>query len=560
MRISSKWRKFGLALTLGFITTLLAILGTRTVGAVDLLVNGPFDSFESYNDEEWRGYPESQGLGWTVKVLEEDGLHFMDSETFGHFAADLYGVPDNNYRIEGSYSQVFASRHGFDFVFSQTVAVNVGQDYAFGGKVATFWKGPSGERDDAKIFKRIGVDPSGGLSYNGANVIWTDWDGTDNSWTSPALAFTAQASQTTVFMQVENVAEDVGAAYLNTGYFDSFKFELAPVANLLLPSQATPGTVNVTWGATIPDPGFWNLWGYDVEFKEGAGAIWQTIQTHDGSNGQATSYNLTAEAGKTYTFRVRPWQQRAPEGDPATTALPGVWVEKSMAVGQAVVGQIIDHAGLGLSGVTVSVSGTTTTTLSGSGGYYQLATGAEGTFDIKADDYNGLVAPPPTAVTIAQDSTGYLTITLRPTGAHQALSNNDFEVNLSNWNVSGSANVSNIERHTGSGSLLLSSGAVISQTGSVTNMRFPLLSFWYKTDNDATLTVDFLETSGVVQTKILGTAGDWTHVTIDSDLGESYTGLAGVKFTHAGGTNIFIDEVSLAAGLHKAYLPLILKN
>jgi hypothetical protein len=550
----------GLALSLGFITTLLVILETGTAWAVDLLVSGPFDSFESYNGEEWRGYPESQGLGWTVNVLEEDGLHFMDSETFGHFAADLYGVPDNNYRIEGSYSQVFASRHGFDFVFSQTVAVDVGHDYAFGGKVVTFWKGPGGEWDDSKIFKRIGVDPSGGLSYDGPNVIWTDWDGTDNAWTSPALAFRAQASQTTVFIQVENVAEDVGAAYLNTGYFDNFKFELAPVATLALPSQAAPGPVNISWGVTIPDPGFWNLWGYDVEYKEDAVGIWQTIQTHDGSNGQDTSFNFTAEAGQTYTFRVRPWQQRAPAGDPATTAMPGVWVEKSVTVGQAIVGQVIDHAGLGLNGVTVSVNGTTTSTLSTDGGSYQLSTGAAGTFDIKADDYNGLVAPPPTAVTTTQDSPGNLTIMLRPTGAHQALNNNDFEVNLSNWTVSGSATVSDIERHTGNRSLLLTGGAAISQIGSVTDMRFPLLSFWYKTDNGATLAVDFLGASGSLQTKTLDAASDWTHVTIDSGLGERYTGLAGVEFSHAGGTSIFIDEVSLAAGPYKTYLPLILKN
>jgi hypothetical protein len=86
---------------------------------------------------------------------------------------------------------------------------------------------------------------------------------------------------------------------------------------------------------------------------------------------------------------------------------------------------------------------------------------------------------------------GTLVITLRPTGTNQALSNNDFETDLSNWNAdSVGANVSNADRHTGERSLWISNTVSISQTGAVTGMSNPLLSFWYK--NDAPFTVELL--------------------------------------------------------------------
>jgi len=546
---------------LGLGLALVFLAGPGAGLAVNILVNGAFESFQSYNGEDWRGYPEKTGQGWTVKVLEEDGLHFMDSETFGHFVAAFYGVADNNYRLEGNYSQVLASRHGFNFVFSQTVAVDVGKDYALGGKIVTFWKGPGGEWDDTKILKRIGVDPTGGTSYTGPNVLWTEWDGTDNTWTSPALAATAQASQMTVFIQIHNTGDDVGAASLNSGHIDSFKFELAPVANLVLPDRAPPGDIEVRWSVTVPDTGqWWELWGYDVEVKDDVSGVWQVLQNHDEADGRNTRYTLDAQAGRTYTFRVRPWQQKKSGGDPTVTALPGVWKEKSITIGQAIVGQVVNHAGLGLGGVTVSISGTSASTVSSGSGNYQLATGADGTFDIKADDFNGLVAPPVTAVSTTQDTPGTLTITMRPAGTEQVIANNDFESDLSNWSTGGPASVTGAEQHTGSGSLLLTGGATASQSGSTTDMRFPLLSFWYKSETDTTLTVEVLNGGGPIKTKSLATASDWIFVTVESGLGKDYRGPVGAKFSQSGSGNIYIDEVSIAAGPFKIYLPITFKN
>jgi hypothetical protein len=484
----------------------------------------------------------------------------MDSHTFGQFLSDTFGVPDLNYRLEGSLAQAFASRRRYDFVFSQTMPVTNGLDYAFGGKIATFWKGAGGETNDTKIFKRVGLDPTGGTNYASPNVEWTSWDGTDNAWTSPALAAVAAANQMTVFIQIDNIESDVGAAHLNTGYIDNFKFELAPVVELNLPAQSAPGTVNVSWSVDIPDTGFWNLWGYDVEFKDNTSGTWQTIQHHSDGNGQNSSYLLNGQAGRSYTFRVRAWQQEAPNGSPITTALPGIWQEKTILIGQAITGQVTDHAGLPLSGVTISLSGTTISTVS-SGGSYILPTGAAGDFDIFANNFLGLTAPPPATVNVPTGGSGTLDIVLRPTGTAQALANNDFEDNLGPWQSSNSAaaNLSNADQHSGLRSLGISNTASIWQTNPIALIDRPLLSFWYR--SDAPFSADILASSGVVQTVDLAPTSDWTHARIESGLGEGYSGPIGVNFSYSGvPASIFIDEVSIAAGPFKTRLPIIVKN
>lgn len=531
--------------------------------AANLLSSGTFETFESYNGENWREYPEEKGKGWAVTVLEEDGLHFLKSDVFGQFASKYYGVPYLNYRLEGNYSQVFASRRAFNFVFSQTVNVDTGHDYALGGKIVTFWKGSGGERDDTKIFKRIGLDPTGGAVSNGPDVIWTEWEGLDNVWTSPALAMTAQATQTTVFIQVENKGGDVGAAYLNTGHLDSFRFERAPVATLNLPATASPGPLEVSWRVDIPDPGFWALWGYDVQLKNQVEDTWQTLQTHHGSDGKNNRYTLEAQAGRIYTFRVRPWQER-PGGDAAITALPGVWQEKSVTVGQGVTGQVTDHLGLGLGQVTISSSEGDSTTADPNG-HYHLATDT-GVFTVTAGNANGLQAPPPTVITVTANAFTLLPLVLYPTGAAQALANNHFETDLAGWQASdpSAVGVSPTASRTGQGGLLITNSAQISQTNPVSGIERPTLSFWYKSEQP--LAVELLagpekaqlQAAEVAANWTLEAVVEWTFVTLTLNDSEIYETL-GVNFVTSGGLTS-IDEVSLGPGGRPLFMPLIFKN
>ncbi|MGC8880110.1 MAG: hypothetical protein ACP5R2_12885 [Anaerolineae bacterium] len=304
--------------------------------AVNLSFNGDFELFDPYykngQAQFWREFPERQGRGWTVRVLSgADRLHFMDSDTFGQFLQSVYGVPYLNYHLEGGKAQAFASQYPFSFVFSQTVTVESGVDYVFGGKMVTFWKGPGGEVDHSKIYKRIGVDPTGGSDPLAERVVWSGWDGRDNEWLSPTLAVTAQADRATLFIQVDNRGDNVGVQYLNTGYLDSFYFEKAPVVTVNMPDQAPPGALWVSWNAVLPDPDYWSLWGYDVQWRV-EGSDWQTIQRVDQPGGQAQGTTLQLDAHATYALRVRAWQQRKPSGDPTIPALPSVWAERQVHV------------------------------------------------------------------------------------------------------------------------------------------------------------------------------------------------------------------------------------
>ncbi len=558
---------FPLLPTLGLGLVVVALTIVPAARAVGLLPNGSFETFQSYNGEVWRGFPEGYGQGWTVTVLDEDdgSLHFMDSDTFGWFIAAVYGQGYLNYHLEGGLAQVAASRYHFDFVLSQTVPVQAGQAYAFGGKIVSFYAGSGPPVDHTQILKRIGLDPTGGAAWNAPTVVWTDWDGLDNAWTSPALAARAETDQMTVFIQVKNLKEDVGSAYLNTVFIDSFKFELAPTVDLNLPDTANPDPIQISWQANISD-GYWNLWGYDVEYRQEPDGPWQVLQVHNSGDKQNEAYTFNdPQPDQTYTFRVRPWQQRAPNGDTSVTALPGVWTEKSVAVQfqQAIIGRVVDHRGLPVSGVTVTASGVITQAVSQPGGSFVIPTGADGQFAVTAAAPAGLVAPPPAVVTVSPAGPATLVITLRPGGENQGLSDNDFEAPSAAWqNDSGGAvTLSTEASHSGSSSLQLDAGDSAMQVNSVTGMDDPMLSFWYK--GETPVTVQFLGPGDtVISEKTLGPAANWIHTRLKGYLGEDYSGSIGVKFVNtAGSGSAFVDEASIGpGGLVELYLPLILGN
>jgi hypothetical protein len=315
--------------------------------------------------------------------------------------------------------------------------------------------------------------------------------------------------------------------------------------------NASPNSpqIDLSWSGS-PTSG-WSLKGYEVRYRELSEEFWIILQEKSNA---ATGRSFTGQAGNSYLIQARTWQTN---GD---IDLPGQWAEEVMTLGPAIMGQVTNHAGMGLNGVTVAISGTTTTTVSDGGGNYVLPTGTGGTFYVKANDFYDLLAPPAMSVTVPPGGLAWQTITLKPGGADQALTNNDFETDLSGWNVSGPAAISTADRHSGASSLLLTSNATVSQTGSVTDMRLPLLSFWYKTDPDAVLDVTFLGSAGPVQTKTLTAADQWTFVTLESGLSEHYAGPAGVQLKQTGGTNLYVDEVSIGPGFLKSYLPLIIKK
>ena len=197
------------------------------------LLNGSFDEYQPYiRDGEarfWKEpqFPERYGDGWTVEAISEGKrrLRLMDSEVFGRFTQAYYGGGGRDYHIHGKHSQVITSRYAFDVVFMQTVAAQPGREYTFAGSVVTYYQGTSGAPVHDKIFKRIGIDPTGGRDYSSPSVAWGERDGRDNEWRYPVVRARAQANAITVFIRLENTEEDVGTTELNIIHLDDFKLE-----------------------------------------------------------------------------------------------------------------------------------------------------------------------------------------------------------------------------------------------------------------------------------------------------------------------------------------------
>lgn len=196
-------------------------------------MNGSFDEYQPYHrDNEnkvWKEpqFPEEYGKYWTLQLISEKKprLHLMNSGVYGKFAQKYYGGKGLDYHQHGRYSQVIASQYGYDLVFYQTVAAQSGRDYTFKGMIVSFYKGTSGERADNKIFKTIGIDPTGGRDYNAATVIWGERDGKDNEWRYPSLRVKATANAITVFIRIENTEKDVGKTELNLVHLERFELE-----------------------------------------------------------------------------------------------------------------------------------------------------------------------------------------------------------------------------------------------------------------------------------------------------------------------------------------------
>jgi hypothetical protein len=521
--------------------------------AAELLTNSGFNHpFVDIPGRIWHSQNEKIAGGWLPFYIpdntyegDEDAskLHWMSSS---QFAAAFGGL---DYHIEGNQAQVMWSSYDFDAgVYQQINGVTPGLAYGFDIAMVTFWRGTGYPDSDGVMLKQIGIDPYGGTDPASSNIIWGPTNGNDKAWVYMDLAATAQAGAITVFAKIQAPENDsFNHTDLDLVFFEAAHVALAPTAALNVSNNGA--TINANWsGVAAPD---WSIKGYEVQYKDQAASAWTTLQP---KNQNTTHKSFTGQIGHTYIVRMRAWQTRA-ESYNSDIDMPGVWVEQSVTIGNAVTGQVLNHMGIGWSGVTVSIDGGGST-ISDSGGQYVIPTGGPGTFSVAAADFNGLIAPPPVSVSVPANGIGIVNITLRPAGTGQGIGNNDFEENLDAWDITGAAGISTADRHSGQGSLLITDAAEVSQTNPVTDMDKPLLSFWYK--SDANFTVDFVDGVGPVTTRMLNASVDWAHIRLESGLGNDYSGPVGVQFSYNGEpANIYIDEVSIAAGPEKIFLPIV---
>ncbi|GAB4434552.1 MAG: hypothetical protein Kow0031_16270 [Anaerolineae bacterium] len=194
-------------------------------------VNGGFEYYQPYIKDGaprfWREFPERYGAGWTLQIIKEgsDGAaHIMDSGAFAKFAQKYFHGNGHDYHIQGRHSQVITGRYSYDLVLHQSIKATPGKEYTFKGSIVTFFRGPGTPPGHNKIFKTLGIDPTGGTNYSAGSVVWGERDGEDNKWKYPSVRVKAQGDAITLFIRISST-EEVDKTDLNTVHMDDFKLE-----------------------------------------------------------------------------------------------------------------------------------------------------------------------------------------------------------------------------------------------------------------------------------------------------------------------------------------------
>ncbi len=557
---------------------LMLMLPLALLAANQLQNDGLEPPFNAYGT--WTG----SGHVFTLEVAHDWEKFYIPSGTYDsgnklrYFRASavefLYGFTEKR---DGADAQLFWSTKPYDAgIYQQVSGLTPGENYGLQIGILQVYANTTSKTDN-KMFRSVGIDPTGGTDPSSSNVIWGPEEGKDVDWFYPGVGAEAISSTMTVFVRVRST-DDAPTFEENLVWVDDAFLDIAPTTTLTLTlDSATQVTAN--WSGT-PRSGF-NLFAYEAQYRKDTETTWTDLQVFTSDEGAnppstGTSQSFTVEPWVEYLVRARTWHEQS-GGD--SHEIPGPWTEGSFTSGGMVTGNVLDNRGNSMNGATVSVSGHATSTTTTNDGSYTLFTGA-GSFEIEASLGSGWSIPNPVGVTVPDISAIVpLTITLRP--AEDAISNGDFTAGLTGWDDSGTTpTTSSAEYRTAGRSLKLTGDVSISQTSAISGGYEPILSFWYKLsggDGDDVFTAQILGDETVLlsaagmlsftNTFSTSTIGNWQHHWLSLNLTEVYTGEVGVKFTLSQSgltqTTVYLDEVSLGkagGGPNKTYLPIVLKG
>ena len=502
MRKFTRWLTIPVSLGAVLILPALAL-------AANLLTNGGFNNFSNIPGRSWREFDEKVGTGWkdfyVASGTELSKLHWFSSTDF----TAAFNPGGNPYELEGpnGSAQNMWSAYAFDAgIYQRVTGLTPGAVYAFDVPVVTFWRGPGYPDSDGIMQKWVGIDPAGGTDPTSSSVIWSDVDTDDKKWVYMELAARAQSEAMTFFVRIQ-APENTSYNHtdLDMVYIDAAKVDRAPTVSLSVPA---PSGTNVSFSWSSSAAADWAIKGVEVQYRDVVNDEWQIVQGKTG-DGNA-SFAFAGQRGHSYLIRARPWQTRA-EPYNSDVDMPGLWVEESVTLGGAFAGYVWNNFGAGISGATVSTSGSSTT--SGARGFYALEPLAYNQpYDLNASA-SGYVSPPSIQGKVV-DNTSITTIdfTLKP--GNDIIANGDFESSTSGWNLEGTGRgeIDSGEYHSGGSGLRLIGPITLSQAVVTSNTRNPTLSFWYKpilSDGDS-FEVS-LDGDTASASKALSADAEWQH-------------------------------------------------
>jgi len=586
--------KLALAVGLGMLLLPLAAMGAVT-GLTNPGLEAPFVPYGTYN-----GWNLQVANGWERFLVPANT--YKDGERLRFFSASDWaafnGSPITE-RVEGENAQVWwsSSTKKFDAgVYQQITGLTIGESYGFQAGILQVFE-TTNRTDPATgvMARRVGIDPTGGTDPESPNVVWSPLEehatfssgGKKYTWFWPSVGAKAMSTTMTVFIRVSSKGQGSTPNSDQVWADDTF-FDIAPTTTLTLtPLGSTQ--LRADWSGS-PRDGF-VAYASEAQYRRISDTTWTDLQVFDvldSAPPTGTSATFSIVEGETYIVRARTWHERVVDG--RTHQVAGPWVEAQYppskpAMGR-VTGSVLLNTEAPLGDVRVQVTGATTTTTSADDGSYTLETGG-GTFGITATHRSGWKAPSPVRATVAATETLPLTITLRP--PDDFIRNGDFEGTLTGWaqNLTASAFITSDHR-AGNSSLCVTGAGTITQTGLVSDMYRPVLSFWYKAADGGGLTATIFGSPPLTPTAPLSLSGPtagWQLAYLPLDLPTRpltgtgslgsvgtgslgsftpplYSGEVGVRFTFGGAATVCLDEVSVGrswGGTHTLFLPLILK-
>ena len=528
----------------------------------------------NWSVEEWgdvydwyNGYPLQVASNWTrFSSTQSDKLpRFMTDDDY----ADLFSASGAISREgEGSYSQnVWSGRDFVAGIYQQISSVTPNKPYAAKSWMLTVL-GTDPSQTHTKMSKLVGIDPFGGTEPDSSNVVWGEIDDSNRNFVDVRTAAWAKSSTVTLFAKV--ISPDYIMPDWNAAWFDTLVLVEAPTVSASSPEFSASTSFTVSWNNAQAAPGGSLMGLYDVEYKDGVDGEWvpwksKKSTTQDAFNGQL---------GHTYYFRARAWQQYDPEG----IELYGAYSEQGdthTTVGRVVTGYVRGNTDFAVSGVTVAISETASSTVTDSQGRYHVLLPGPGSYHLTAS--SSYYTPPPAVPFSVASDTFIVPITLTVRPPDDAVADGDFEGALTGpWTASGSPLpvLQNQEVRSGQKSLKLCDGAVgsspsrVEQSFSVTGMYEPVLSFYAKVpqlSSGAHLLVGRSAPNSAPLLIIDSVHSEWTHFYVPLDVDEVHTGSLGIFFQASATSTmeVYLDEVSVGrspGGPIKSYCPVMLKQ
>ncbi len=562
---------------------------TETEAVLYQLLTNP--GMELYDPPYDPGMSCQVASGWERFWYDGEQPCFMDTRVFAATVGSGWVE-----RIEGETSQMIVSTEPYTAgIYQRVTGLTPGMGYGFHAAMLTIFGSSAPPAYDGMMIKQVGIDPAGGIDPRAATVVWSEPDDHDEGpWdVRRRTAAYAQGPAVTVFIRVISPYKSGDVSLLNQSFLDSAILARTASVQAISPSVSTDRTFTVRWDNAVPSPGGEIRW-YDVQWMDVDQGTWhewfeQTVGT------QAA---FTGERGHTYRFRARAWQ-RYPNGAHLFGPYRTEGDTETYVQGPELVGRVLDHEGHSVAGATVSISDTTYSAVSGSGGRYRIKLLPSSEVRTVTVSHPLWQSPAPVhGVTLGPMEVVTIDWSLRP--PDDAVSNGGFEEGLVGWSLMGGQGAEPVvvddPVHTGFGALALGGAAGGSYTAGVTQTTVltdawePVLSFWYRPETtdaaDDVFNVSLTVVTGTVRsgpslrsllkpeqgvtrvfTPSLEGSG-WQHLPLYPLAEGYYTATVTIQFAvwndgDGASTTVYLDEVDLGAtrgGPYKHYLPLTLRQ